>query len=243
MRRSHGWALGESGMWRKFQLTELGTRVPLIVSVPWLPQSHGKRSSVITELVDVMPSLSDLAGLPPPAIHAGEAPLDGVSFASVLESGVSTSPITSNAEGKGWALSVYPRCPTDPIGHGLWYNNWCIEVDREAILYMGYSLRVHGWRYTAWQPWNGTSLSAVAWPEHKPRNGTAVTENKDAAAWAGEASLFFEELFAYTEEPGSELDLDGLDVVEVSGHPENAATTARLYAQIRAYVLDAEAQP
>ena len=227
-------------MWRKFQLTELGTRVPLIVSVPWLPQSHGKRSSVITELVDVMPSLSDLAGLPPPVIHAGEAPLDGVSFASVLESGVST--ITSN-RGKGWALSVYPRCPTDPIGHGLWYNNWCIEVDREAILYMGYSLRVHGWRYTAWQPWNGTSLTAVAWPEQKPRNGTAVTESTDVGVRAGEASLFFEELFAYTEEPGSELDLDGLDVVEVSGHPENAATTARLYAQIRAYVLDVEAQP
>ena len=243
MRRSHGWALGESGMWRKFQLTELGTRVPLIVSVPWLPQSHGKRSSVITELVDVMPSLSDLAGLPPPMIHAGEAPLDGVSFASVLESGVSTSSITSNAEGKGWALSVYPRCPTDPIGHGLWYNNWCIEVDREAILYMGYSLRVHGWRYTAWQPWNGTSLSAVAWPELKPRNGTAVIENKGAAAWAGEASIFFEELFAYTEEAGSELDLDALDVEEVSAQPENAATTARLYAQIRAYVLDADAQP
>ncbi len=191
---------------------------------------------MITELVDVMPSLSDLAGLPKPEIHAGEAPLDGVSFAPLLESGVSTSSTTTTfTEEKGWALSVYPRCPTDPVGHGLWYNNWCIEVDREAILYMGYSLRVHGWRYTAWQPWNGTSLSAVAWPQQKPRNGTAVTE--DSAGTAGDALLFFDELFAYTEEAGSELDLDALDVVEVAGRPENAAITARLYAQIRAYVL------
>ena len=48
------------------------------------------------------------------------------SFAQILDG-------TSNADGeawadKGWALSVYPRCPTDPIGHGLWYNNWCINV-------------------------------------------------------------------------------------------------------------------
>jgi|EP01046_Picozoa_sp_COSAG06_P011857 hypothetical protein len=26
------------------------------------------------------------------------------------------------------SLSVYPRCPTDPVGHGLWYNNWCVPV-------------------------------------------------------------------------------------------------------------------
>lgn len=108
-------------MWRKFQLTELGTRVPLIVSVPWLEQSHGKRSSVIVELVDVMPSLSDLAGLPAPVIHPGEAPLDGISFAPVLYgAGDPANSSELDALGKGWALSVYPRCPTDPVGHGLW---------------------------------------------------------------------------------------------------------------------------
>ena len=51
--------------------------------------------------------------------------------------------------------------------------------------------------------------------------------------------LFFEELFAYTEVVGSELDLDALDVVEVSARPENAAVIARLYQQIRQYALAA----
>lgn len=162
----HGWAPGENGMWRKFQLTELGTRAPLIISVPWLVQSHGKRSAVITELVDVLPTLSDLAGLPAPLVRPGEAPMGGVSLAPVLAAG-------AESVGNGWALSVYPRCPTDPVGHGLWYNNWCIEVEREDIMYMGYSLRVHGWRYTTWQPWNGTTLQAVAWPATKPANGSA----------------------------------------------------------------------
>ena len=76
----HGWAPGENGMWRKFQLTELGTRAPLIISVPWLVQSHGKRSAVITELVDVLPTLSDLAGLPAPLVRPREAPMGGVSL-------------------------------------------------------------------------------------------------------------------------------------------------------------------
>ena len=196
------WALGENGMWRKFQLTELGTRVPMLVSVPWLPASFGRHSTVIAELVDVMPTLSDLAGLPPPVVHLGEAALDGVSLSHVLEHHGSTS-------GKGWALAVYPRCPTDPKGEGLWYNNWCIQVPRENILVkdpryamirtnllchrlfthscrlmtsrsslstwaLGYSLRVHGWRFTAWQPWNGTTLQAVAWPAVKPANGSVI---------------------------------------------------------------------
>ena len=78
--------------------------------------------------------------------------------------------------------------------------------------------------YTAWQPWNGTTLAAVAWPEAKPSNGSAIGNRS-----------FFEELFAYTEDVGSELDLDALDVMEVS--TQNTETTQRLYAQIRSYVL------
>jgi arylsulfatase A-like enzyme len=74
--------------------------------------------AVITELVDVMPSLSDLAGLPAPLIHPGEAALDGVSFAPVLEGDSGTARAASTAStqtgattaaagaaaGKGWAL-------------------------------------------------------------------------------------------------------------------------------------------
>lgn len=30
----HGWSLGENGDWKKFSLTELGTKVPLLVKVP-----------------------------------------------------------------------------------------------------------------------------------------------------------------------------------------------------------------
>ena len=115
------------------------------------------------------------------------------------------------------AVCLTPRrCSTD---------NWCIEVDRANFTYVGYSLRTHGLRYTAWQPWDGEKLAAKSWPAARPVNGT------------GSPHAFFEELFAYSEAPGSELDLDALDVVEVGGEPSNAAAMDRLYAQVRAYAL------
>ena len=69
-----------------------------------------------------MPTLSELAGLPPPKINAGEPGLDGVSLAHILDPSLPAPSGSVEAGGKGWALSVYPRCPTDPKGHGLWYS-------------------------------------------------------------------------------------------------------------------------
>ena len=62
----HGWALGENNMFRKFGDTELTTRVPLVIAVPWLQATHGQRTSAFFELVDVFPTLVELAGLPAP---------------------------------------------------------------------------------------------------------------------------------------------------------------------------------
>ncbi len=73
----HGWHLGEHGLWGKVTNFELATRSPLIVSAPGLPT--GKRTRSLTELLDVYPSLCELAGLPRPS-H-----LDGRSFVAVLE--------------------------------------------------------------------------------------------------------------------------------------------------------------
>jgi hypothetical protein len=82
-------------------------------------------------------------------------------------------------------------CDCDCVSHR------CIEVDRSQIMYMGYSLRVHGWRYTAWQPWNGTTLSAVAWPEDKPSNGSSIVDGSSStspseSSSAASSLLFFE---------------------------------------------------
>jgi choline-sulfatase len=62
----HGYLLGHHHKYQKQHLFEESTRVPFIVSVPWLKEQHGKQTKKITELIDLYPTLADLAGLKAP---------------------------------------------------------------------------------------------------------------------------------------------------------------------------------
>jgi len=90
----HGWHLGEHGIWGKATNYEIATRVPLIVSAPGM--SRNTDSDALVELVDMYPTLSDLADLPLPD-H-----LEGKSFAPVLKN--------PNRPWKKAAYSQFP-CP------------------------------------------------------------------------------------------------------------------------------------
>eukprot|EP00937_MAST-01D_sp_MAST-1D-sp2_P007299 g7299.t1 len=161
----HGWHLGEQGEWTKKTEFELGTRVPLLIAAPHLPQSAGRVSAELAELVDVYPTLAALAGLPPPP------GLDGVSLAPAFETtggAVAVEAAPPAQPIKRYAFSQFPQCPVDPSGqrYPLWhYADSCQGFPRETIPYFGYSVRSDGWRYTEWRrfrcpDWEGGDCAA-----------------------------------------------------------------------------------
>ncbi len=73
----HGYFLGDHTLWCKHALFDLSLRVPLIISAPGV--KPGQSSPALVELVDLFPTLCDLAGLPQPG-H-----LEGTSMKPLLQ--------------------------------------------------------------------------------------------------------------------------------------------------------------
>jgi len=67
----HGYHLGEHGLWQKQSLFENSARVPLVIVVP--EGRHGVTSSNTVELIDLAPTLCDLAGVPAPKSFEGRS--------------------------------------------------------------------------------------------------------------------------------------------------------------------------
>eukprot|EP00730_Choanoeca_flexa_P013745 TRINITY_DN5658_c0_g2_i1.p1 TRINITY_DN5658_c0_g2~~TRINITY_DN5658_c0_g2_i1.p1 ORF type:complete len:644 (+),score=152.35 TRINITY_DN5658_c0_g2_i1:27-1958(+) len=160
----HGWHVGEFDMWCKMSNLELGTRTPLIIRAPFMTNSSGKTTAALSELVDLYPTLSDLAGLSLPASNDGGEYLGGQSLKPVFEDPSSTV--------KSVALSQFPRCwqnnthhpAGDKVGdENNHTNSWvsmsdCHWTNRTGFDYMGYRMRTDDYAITQWVVWNRTSL-------------------------------------------------------------------------------------
>ncbi len=72
----HGWHLGDHGLWGKHTTMEQANRVPLMIRIPG---SEGGDADTLVELLDLFPTLAELAGLETPK------DLQGKSLTGVLE--------------------------------------------------------------------------------------------------------------------------------------------------------------
>jgi len=119
----HGYHLGDHGLWQKMSLFEESARVPLLIAAP-----GGRRGAAdphTVELVDVCPTLCDLAGVPVPA------DVDGRSLAPLVRAGGDAAAFPDRPAFTEVFRAAGPR---QPPGKGV----------------RGLSMRSGRWRYTLW---------------------------------------------------------------------------------------------
>lgn len=116
--------LGEHNGWTKMTNYNIDTRVPLIVRAPGIPKM-GKTEGLV-ELIDVYPTLCDLAGIDMPPY------LQGTSFKPLLEH--------PEREWKSAAFSQFQRRPRESL---------------DGKNYMGYSMVTDKYHFVEWYGWDG----------------------------------------------------------------------------------------
>lgn len=156
----HGFHLGDMGIWGKASNYEIATRVPLMIMTPDMPEAvRGSKTNALVELVDLYPTLSEIAGLNTPD-H-----LEGTSFVPLLSK--------PNRQWKSAAFSQFPTpalrewgaYPLRPAMRETYFGPLIEEVEERIAKQqgkkwdrhtyendiMGYAMRTDRYRLIVWR--------------------------------------------------------------------------------------------
>ena len=122
----HGWKLGDHNSWGKMTNYNIDLKVPVIVRYPNQP-NRGGETYQFTELVDLFPSICDLAGVKIPDY------MQGTSFVPLIKE--------PSRPWKKAAFSQFHRRP---------------KVSADGQRYMGYSINTKNYHYIEWYSWDHT---------------------------------------------------------------------------------------
>lgn len=120
----HGYKLGDHNSWGKMTNYNIDLQVPIIIRYPG-QKNRGAQTNAITELVDLFPTLCELADIETPDYMQGK----------------SLVPLINDPkrEWKKAAFSQFHRRP---------------KVSADGKRYMGYSINTHKHHYIEWYTWN-----------------------------------------------------------------------------------------
>ena len=127
----HGYKLGEMNGWAKMSNYLIDTHSPLIIRAPGTVPER-LRLEHLVELVDVYPTVSELAGLPVP---------EGLQ-------GTSAVPLVRHPD-RPWKRAVFSQF----LRRGRW-------VGQDGVETMGYSMRTERYHYVAWMSWATRRITA-----------------------------------------------------------------------------------
>lgn len=141
----HGWQLGEHAEWAKYSNYDVSLRVPLIIYSPDYVLHTKRKVNALVELVDLFPTIVDLAKLP--SVPVCSNPHRELTCTQ----GKSIVPLMGNVaiDVNTPAFSQYPR-------PGI-YPSISPNSDRprlRQIRIMGYTIRTLRYRYTLWVQFN-----------------------------------------------------------------------------------------
>ncbi len=146
----HGWKLGDHNSWGKMTNYNIDLQVPLIIRDP-NQKRRGVHTTAITELVDLFPSMCELAGIKVPEY------MQGTSFVPLL--------VDPDRPWKKAAFSQFHRRP---------------RVAADGGRYMGYSVNTQEYHYVEWYTWDhqtGTKVKFVAKELYNRQNDPFETIN------------------------------------------------------------------
>ena len=139
----HGWKLGEHNMWTKQTNFEDDTHVTFMLRVPGVTDS-GMRTKALVELIDIFPTLTELAGLDVPLL----CPENNKDMLACVE-GSSVSPLLKNPD-QEWKKAAFSQYPRPYAGLSSIPGKPPFNKANELEDVMGYAVRVDQYRFVEW---------------------------------------------------------------------------------------------
>ena len=174
----HGWQLGEHNEWAKHTNFEDATHVPFILRVPGVTD-NGMKTDALVELIDLFPSLTELAGIDVPPMCTESS---AKSIACV--EGSSVAPLLKNPtmEWKKASFSQYPR-PVNGLLQIPGYPPFVANEHQENV--MGYTARVDKYRFTEWYKFDRDTSK----PDFDAKWGTELYDHSTPATFFNDENV------------------------------------------------------
>ena len=186
----HGWHLGDMGVWGKATNYEIATRVPMMIWTPDMPEKNrGRKTDALVELIDMYPTLCDLAGLELPS-H-----LEGQSFSPLLTDPDRAWKKAAFTQYPNPALREWAANPLTASMRETYFGPLIEEVEARIISQqgekwdrnffendlMGYSMRTDRYRLVVWADKSGSDQPPVFVELFDHQTDPAETKNMAAA--------------------------------------------------------------